>query len=140
MWFNCTEIGGNYFFLSILQTANASSTMGSRWYMRLEPTGALEIGTDAALIRTAFKVNINQWYHVVIRLISTNSGNMFIDGSFSQSIDGAAYPAFVNVSGFNWIRRNPTNKGLVGYIDEYHHYLRYISNEDIAALYNYRHS
>jgi hypothetical protein len=79
--------------------------------MQLEPNGALEIGTDSALIQTAFKPSI-------IRSL------MFINGSFSQSIYGEGYPNFVNVSGFNGVGRNPTNKGLVGRIDEYRQNLR----------------
>jgi hypothetical protein len=140
MWFNATEKGGSYYFLATLQTANAPAGSGSRWYMRLEPDGALEIGTDTALFRSTFKPNLNQWYHVVIMsLRNGNAGNMFIDGSFSLSIDGAGYPNFTNVSGFNGVGRNPTNKGLIGRIDEFRHYSRYIQNDEIVALYNYGH-
>jgi hypothetical protein len=65
---------------------------------------------------------------------------MLIDNSFFQSIDGAGNSNFVNVSGSNGVSRNPSNRGFIGYVDEYRHLSRFSSNDEVAILYNYGHS
>jgi hypothetical protein len=65
-WFNCSEIGGTDLFLSMLQTANATRSSSSRFYLRFNPSGFLEIGMDGTISTTTFKPTVGVWYHTAI--------------------------------------------------------------------------
>jgi hypothetical protein len=145
MWLNLNSdnYAGAFTFITGLFTLNATSADITRWFVRLSPfTGNMELGTDANLKTTSFKPVINNWYHVVIRLSNSNTGDLWINGAFFQNIDGAGYPNFRNESGGNCLGRNPSNsgRGIVGFMDEYRHYSRYITNDEITTLYDYGHS
>jgi hypothetical protein len=58
-WFKRTEIGNQFYFISTLQTKNASANVGNRRLMRIQQSNFLEIGTDGKLTSTSFKPVLN---------------------------------------------------------------------------------
>jgi hypothetical protein len=75
-WFKTTELANQFYFISTLQTKNASSTVGNRWFIRIQQSNFLEIGTDNKIISTSSKPVLNQWYHIVVRMSDSDVGNL----------------------------------------------------------------